>query len=781
VTISRLADSISDTPWRLTQQERQTITCAEAFEDAMACQRTLYLGFFFDGTRNNRLYDEERLAQSNVARLYAAFDDDIQSDEDRQYRYRTYIPGVGTEFWKEIGDAGIGLQNTAGAAAGWGGEARINWALLQVQNNLHRYATGSRLTRESEDRALVRQMSTDIALPELQMTFADDEPDKPGSDADLSLRKDLSVPETLSAIANVQWRGSHIDGRRRVLAQRRALLKGKLAPLLTGRLPRLARIRLSVFGFSRGAAEARVFVNWLRDLCDDASGPLRICGVPVLVDFLGLFDTVASVGVAQAALEDVASGHGGWASPRGLRIPGPQVVARCLHLVAAHEVRGSFLVDAASGSNVEEVVYPGVHSDVGGGYRPGEQGRGLTDSAKLSQIPLCHMYRAALAAGVPLIDLAQAPTPIREQFRVDSALAARFNAYMAQVRGAASGEADTDALVRAHYRAYLRWRRHRLAKQADLPAVKRSSRQDRTDLLEADAELAQEWQYLLDIDQGLRSLQSVRSSLWVRHGYTGLALRAVGGWVASASPAPSITQFIVRKAAGDLKYAQWREVKRTWDDMSPPPAAIAALFEEDVHDSRAWFKPLGKDDDVWEANCRERLRRLMDKQRLATGPARLGPDGRVLARPPRLSLDEQKELDDYLRRLDIHAPTDFPSRALPTQRKGREISTYWGYLRWRTVYQDLLMDFQARYPALAKADRNTLEARQQVLEEENEHLAARAKALHKQESGMLLGGALPDTSALHGIYSRQQEIESELKALDDFLNELGPEPWWKLF
>ena len=53
MTISRLADSISDTPWRLTQQERQTITCAEAFEDAMACQRTLYLGFFFDGTRNN--------------------------------------------------------------------------------------------------------------------------------------------------------------------------------------------------------------------------------------------------------------------------------------------------------------------------------------------------------------------------------------------------------------------------------------------------------------------------------------------------------------------------------------------------------------------------------------------------------------------------------------------------------------------------------------------------------------------------------------------------------
>jgi len=51
----------------MSTQSDLRVTCAEAFEDAMACQRTLYLGFFFDGTRNNRLYDEVSLTRSSIA------------------------------------------------------------------------------------------------------------------------------------------------------------------------------------------------------------------------------------------------------------------------------------------------------------------------------------------------------------------------------------------------------------------------------------------------------------------------------------------------------------------------------------------------------------------------------------------------------------------------------------------------------------------------------------------------------------------------------------------
>ncbi|WP_260849097.1 hypothetical protein [Burkholderia thailandensis] len=33
--------------------------------------------------------------------------------------------------------------------------------------------------------------------------------------------------------------------------------------------------------------------------------------------------------------------------------------------------------------------------------------------------------------------------------------------------------------------------------------------------------------------------------------------------------------------------------------MGPPEAPISALYDNYMHDSRAWFKPLGDDDDVW--------------------------------------------------------------------------------------------------------------------------------------------------------------------------------------
>ncbi|MDF3838289.1 hypothetical protein P3W85_35970 [Cupriavidus basilensis] len=75
MTISRLPDNMGDNPWALTQNERKGITCTESPDDAMSCQRTLYLGFFFDGTRNNRKYDTKPKSHSNVARLYDVFDE----------------------------------------------------------------------------------------------------------------------------------------------------------------------------------------------------------------------------------------------------------------------------------------------------------------------------------------------------------------------------------------------------------------------------------------------------------------------------------------------------------------------------------------------------------------------------------------------------------------------------------------------------------------------------------------------------------------------------------
>jgi hypothetical protein len=53
--------------------------------------------------------------------------------------------------------------------------------------------------------------------------------------------------------------------------------------------------------------------------------------------------------------------------------------------------------------NLGEWVYPGVHSDVGGGYPPGDQGKATAEQGLLlSQIPLLRLYRHAFEAGAPL-------------------------------------------------------------------------------------------------------------------------------------------------------------------------------------------------------------------------------------------------------------------------------------------------------------------------------------------------------------------------------------------
>ena len=76
------------------------------------------------------------------------------------------------------------------------------------------------------------------------------------------------------------------------------------------------QIFVSVFGFSRGAAEARVFSRWLIELCKmDArmlgKPGMTLAGFPVIFDFLGVLDTVASVGLANTI--GFFNGHGSWA------------------------------------------------------------------------------------------------------------------------------------------------------------------------------------------------------------------------------------------------------------------------------------------------------------------------------------------------------------------------------------------------------------------------------------------------------------------------------------
>ncbi|MCO7568313.1 DUF2235 domain-containing protein, partial [Pseudomonas mosselii] len=187
-------------------------------------------------------------------------------------------------------------------------------------------------------------------------------------------------------------------------------LKLQTAPLT----PKPLAVKLYVYGFSRGAAEARTFVNWLSRLFvtpEGADKPLqRLAGLDVSVEFLGLLDTVASVGIAHAA--PFFAGHMDWADdtqPLPCEKTYPGLVKQCRHFVASCEQRSCFPLDSIRNedgtypTNALEMVYPGVHSDVGGGYLKNEQGKARGGTHELiSQIALHDMYAAAFAAGAPL-------------------------------------------------------------------------------------------------------------------------------------------------------------------------------------------------------------------------------------------------------------------------------------------------------------------------------------------------------------------------------------------
>lgn len=371
-----------------------------------SCRITLRVAFFFDGTGNNRDADESSLKNSNVARLFRAHPDSNPAEG----LYRFYVPGVATYF-PEIGDPGGGSTELA---MGKGGEDRLDWALKQLKE-----------------------------------------------------------------------------------------IVAKHPPANT------VELRISAFGFSRGAAEARAFANMVQDQCKGSGRNWRWRQGDVLVHFyfLGLFDSVASVGLvhtasvidsayvakgwmpldnalngrrygadgfdtgleglafgapgANPAAHSLGNGHASWGDKMAI----PDVVEKCAHFVAAHEQRNSFPSDSvrvgnAYPSSCEEYVYPGMHSDVGGGYQPGEQGRSVDNAQKLSQLPLLHMHALAVAHGVPLQGVNEIPVAeYKEYFQLSPVLHKRWNHYMDT---AGRGNKPLGQMVLAHTRLWYQWRFHRI-------------------------------------------------------------------------------------------------------------------------------------------------------------------------------------------------------------------------------------------------------------------------------------------------------------------------------
>lgn len=126
--------------------------------------------------------------------------------------------------------------------------------------------------------------------------------------------------------------------------------------------------KLYVFGFSRGAATARLFCSYLQ------RRGLKVGGEQIKpkITFLGVYDTVPgaiSRGPLNTGRYQLDVKYDSWFTRRQAETKMPEIVEKAVHLVAVDEQRVIFrptLFD--KDDRVTEIWCAGDHSDVGGGY-----------------------------------------------------------------------------------------------------------------------------------------------------------------------------------------------------------------------------------------------------------------------------------------------------------------------------------------------------------------------------------------------------------------------------
>lgn len=433
--------------------EAAEVSCPRALPNDCGtyCDFNLNIGIFFDGTDNNKDRDTPTKSHSNIARLSDAY-----KDYWEEGFFSHYIEGVGTPALEKFGTDG---ESVLEAAAGKGGEPRIIYGLLQVLNSVHRFVNKNEAMFNPAQMKVL--CSNHWVTPEKQNEWP-----KPIPSEEDQILEDLNLHCGL--VADEKVRNDFLK-----------VSAGKLSGQLRSKtVMGVAGIYLDIFGFSRGAAQARVFTNWLHKYFFMEK---KLFGVPSYVRMLGLMDTVSSVGLPNAILGE---GHWDWATPKNLHIH-PDV-KNCVHYVALHELRTVFPCDSISRNNglpdnCHEHYYPGAHSDVGGGYAPGFQGKGVTstgndasgnplgiadDSQKLSQLPLNDMYQAAKKAcqfhslGQPWLEVAaQSETdtnPLIQEFALDPKVRTSVETYLANCK--IPQNLPIDQQLREHGLLYLTWR-----------------------------------------------------------------------------------------------------------------------------------------------------------------------------------------------------------------------------------------------------------------------------------------------------------------------------------
>lgn len=350
------------------------------------CRDVVHIAVFFDGTGNNRDEDNASKKWSNVARMF-----DAAQNKPENAIYRIYISGVGTPYngkavnW--LTNAGVWTEDTLGGMGfGAGGDRRLEQGDDAVNDRLR-----------------------DILI---------------------------NQAKTLGGAASKYA----ATGSGKSFAEVNAAL---------GKHRLIKVINLSIFGFSRGAALARAFSNRIIASCEKKGDELLYQGYPLRLNFMGIFDTVASFGVPSQNARTPWSERDLIVSPK---------IERCVHYVAAHEVRFSFPVDLIRkngqlAGDWLETTYPGVHADVGGGYTPDEQ---KIDN-NYSRVPMRDMMRESVAYGVRMLTYDEIRKTKSQlfltRFECKAETEAGYKNYMAAC-GAVSGSIENQ--MRQHLKLFYR-------------------------------------------------------------------------------------------------------------------------------------------------------------------------------------------------------------------------------------------------------------------------------------------------------------------------------------
>lgn len=365
------------------------------------CSDVVHISVFFDGTGNNKDADEEKKKWSNPARLWRnaqTLKENEQKQKITSHNHAIYVSGVGTRFNGELNIFQRALaimqdHSGFGLGVGTGGTRRLDYGEDQLND----------------------------ALKQVMIINA--------KKAEIDTGKYANEKKVYSF--------AEVD---KSLKQHRLIKK----------------INISTFGFSRGAALARAFTNQFMWQCEsDCNGLTYGTGkYPIEFKFMGIFDTVASFGLPATNLNNNLTFEG-----RDMVID--ERVKMCVHHVAGNELRFAFPVDLIhkengqiTNPNWKELVYPGMHSDVGGGYTPGSQN--VNDN--FARIPLKDMLEDAVSAGVRMFDYDQLKEKygalFAEQFEIQNETQRLYDAVKAQMPATGKVQDQIITSMKIYYAAY---------------------------------------------------------------------------------------------------------------------------------------------------------------------------------------------------------------------------------------------------------------------------------------------------------------------------------------